>query len=47
MISVGKNNFGHPSKELLEKLKGKGIMIKRTDEDGEVEIITNGTEWWY
>jgi competence protein ComEC len=37
VISVGKdNNFGHPSPEVLEKLKEK--MVFRTDRDGAVEI---------
>lgn len=39
VISVGKNNrFGHPTKEILEKLKNKNIEIKRTDLEGEILI---------
>jgi len=38
VISVGtKNRFGHPTKEILDKLKGK--VIKRTDLDGEISIV--------
>jgi competence protein ComEC len=37
VISVGKNNrFGHPTLEVLERLKNSGAEIKRTDEDGEI-----------
>lgn len=37
VISVGKNNsYGHPSKEVLDMLKAKNIVIKRTDEEGDV-----------
>ncbi len=39
IISVGKNNYGHPAKEVLDRLKEKGVKIKRTDLDGEVSII--------
>lgn len=39
VISVGKNNrFGHPTDEVLERLKEKQIKVKRTDEDGEIII---------
>ena len=46
VISVGKNTFGHPSGELIEKLFDLGIKVKRTDEDGEVEIVSDGQSWW-
>lgn len=37
IISVGaKNKFGHPTKEVLNRLKEKGIKIWRTDLDGEI-----------
>lgn len=42
VISVGKNNFGHPSEEALERLKGCGSIIYRTDENGAVTITTDG-----
>jgi len=39
VISVGKENkFGHPTKEVLDKLKAKNIEIKRTDQNGEIKI---------
>ncbi len=37
IVSVGKNNrFGHPRKEVLEKLNKRGIKTLRTDESGEI-----------
>lgn len=39
VISVGvKNRYGHPAKEVLERLKKRGIEIKRTDENGDIFI---------
>lgn len=39
IISVGKNNFGHPTKEVLERLKKRAIKIRRTDESGDVVYV--------
>ncbi len=39
VISVGKNNYGHPSNVVIEKLRKKGIMVFRTDQSGAVGII--------
>lgn len=36
VISVGKNSYGHPSSELLERLQKKGVEILRTDESGTI-----------
>lgn len=42
VISVGKNNrFGHPTKEVLERLKNNGAEIKRADEIGEIFFEIN------
>ncbi|MBU1000651.1 MBL fold metallo-hydrolase [Patescibacteria group bacterium] len=46
VISVGKNSFGHPHKEILDLLNEYGIQVKRTDEDGDVEVISDGKSWW-
>lgn len=46
VISVGKGNkFGHPSPETLGLLKDFGIKTLRTDQDGEIEIVSNGRGW--
>lgn len=40
IISVGNDNdYGHPNKEILDRLKSVGTEIFRTDECGTVEII--------
>ncbi len=42
IISVGKNNYGMPSEEVLERLKAFGYTVFRTDLDGSVEIRIDG-----
>ena len=42
LISVGKNNYGLPSAEILERLKRFGYTVSRTDSDGTVEIRVHG-----
>ncbi|MBI4096547.1 MAG: MBL fold metallo-hydrolase [Candidatus Levybacteria bacterium] len=42
VISVGKNKFGHPTQFILDLLKSAGIKTLRTDQNGEVEIISDG-----
>lgn len=40
VIGVGKNNnFGHPNKSVLERLKRLGCRIYRTDESGEIILL--------
>jgi competence protein ComEC len=39
IISVGKNSFGHPTPEVLGRLKAVGAKILRTDEVGTVEVV--------
>ena len=46
VISVGKNNYGHPAPEILEMLKKYGVKVLRTDEMGDIEIITDGVKFW-
>ena len=46
VISVGKNSFGHPHQETLDMLMEYNIQIKRTDEGGNVEVISDGKSWW-
>lgn len=45
VISVGKNSFGHPSEEVLEKLRNLGIKVLRTDQNGEIEVVSDGKKW--
>jgi len=46
VISVGKNPWGHPHKEVLEMLQERGVKIKRTDLDGDIKVVTDGKVWW-
>lgn len=42
-ISVGiKNRYGHPSPSVIDMLSGKKVKVYRTDQNGEIEILTNG-----
>lgn len=45
VISVGKNSYGHPTKEALNLLKERSISTKRTDLDGEIEVVSDGNNW--
>jgi len=40
IISVGKNNYGHPAPEILERLSD--ILTLRTDLGGDIKIMTDG-----
>lgn len=39
VISVGKNNYGHPGQMIIEKLQKRSIMVVRTDLSGAIGII--------
>lgn len=38
VISVGSNDFGHPSDWVIETLEESGAVVKRTDRDGDVVV---------
>ena len=44
IISVGENTFGHPAPETLAKLSG--LTTLRTDEEGTIEVVTDGERYW-
>lgn len=45
LIGVGKdNNFGHPSGEVIDRLKGISARIYRTDEKGEINFYITQKE---
>jgi competence protein ComEC len=47
VIPVGQdNNFGHPAPEVLERYTEHGLTILRTDEQGTVELTTDGQRLW-
>jgi competence protein ComEC len=43
VISAGEDNpYGHPNRELLDRLEKAGVRILRTDRDGAVHVLTDG-----
>jgi competence protein ComEC len=44
IISVGENRFGHPAPETLAKLSS--LTTLRTDEEGAIEVVTDGERYW-
>lgn len=47
VISVGSTNrYGHPTQETLELLSSRGIKTLRTDEMGDIEVVSDGKTWW-
>jgi len=45
VISVGRDNkFGHPNFRVLRNLEKEGVEILRTDEMGDVVLVSNGEE---
>ncbi len=42
IISVGRNSYGHPTREAIKLLSDRAIKIERTDEEGDIEVITDG-----
>jgi len=47
VISVGANNrYGHPAPEILERLQAVGAKIRRTDLEGEIELVSDGENWY-
>jgi competence protein ComEC len=46
VISLGEDNdYGHPHKETLERLKTAGPIVLRTDHDGTILIESNGATY--
>lgn len=46
VISVGKNSYGHPTKEVLDRLDAFEIDYLRTDVDGTIRVVSDGRKWW-
>jgi len=44
IISAGEDNpYGHPNPELLSRLETAGVRVLRTDRDGAIHVLTDGT----
>lgn len=46
VIQVGKNSFGHPTKEVLRRLESQGVRVLRSDRQGTIEVVSDGYKWW-
>lgn len=44
IMCAADNQFGHPHREVVDRLNERGIRILRTDELGTIVLSTNGTE---
>jgi beta-lactamase superfamily II metal-dependent hydrolase len=42
VIEVGKNTYGHPTPETLQRLENSGIKVLRTDINGDIKLISDG-----
>ncbi|MFA6190232.1 MAG: MBL fold metallo-hydrolase [Candidatus Staskawiczbacteria bacterium] len=42
VIEVGKNSYGHPTPETLQRLENFGIKIFTTYKDGDIKFVSNG-----
>jgi competence protein ComEC len=42
VISVGRNDYGHPAPETLRRLTGHRVEVRRTDEDGTISVFSDG-----
>lgn len=45
VIQVGKNSYGHPTKEVLTRLDNSGIKVLRNDIDGDIKIVSDGIDY--
>lgn len=45
VVSTGPNPYGHPSREVLERLKRHGVRVWRTDRQGAVTLRTDGRRY--
>lgn len=45
VISVGQNSYGHPSEEVLERLRSAGVRVWRTDINGRVWVEADGVTY--
>jgi competence protein ComEC len=46
VISVGRNEYGHPAPETLDRLRRRQVPVLRTDQDGTISVRTDGATMW-
>ena len=42
VISLGRNDYGHPAPATLDRLRAHGVAVHRTDREGTVTVLTDG-----
>ncbi len=42
VISLGRNDYGHPAPATLERLRAHGVAVHRTDLEGTITVVTDG-----
>jgi competence protein ComEC len=42
VISLGRNDYGHPAPATLERLRSHGVALHRTDREGTISVVTDG-----
>jgi competence protein ComEC len=42
VISLGRNDYGHPAPATLARLRAHGVAVHRTDREGTVTVVTDG-----
>ena len=47
VISVGRNNFGHPSAEVIKRFEKRSIKYLRTDRQGMIKVISDGEKIYF
>lgn len=47
VISVGKNQYGHPHHDTLHLLEQLGATVLRTDLSGTIKLMSDGNKFWY
>jgi len=42
VISLGRNDYGHPAPATIERLRAHGVVVHRTDREGTISVVTDG-----
>ncbi|HET9040350.1 MAG TPA: DNA internalization-related competence protein ComEC/Rec2 [Gemmatimonadales bacterium] len=42
VISLGRNDYGHPASATLARLQAHGVAVHRTDREGTITVVTDG-----
>jgi competence protein ComEC len=42
VISLGRNDYGHPAPATLARLRAHGVVVHRTDLEGTITVVTDG-----